>query len=1597
MGDDIADTGCAAVSGHRRADDAELTQFVVVVKNLLVRSYRHQFGGRGTRMDAFTRSLSAREARAHGVEDDEYTDDDEAPSMSYRRSVTDVSEGSGGIALFLEECASFVEKKADGNELPDKTGNTDGSGDSEDSDDDLSDPSIPTNQSPEPNRTAYSSTVYKYRNAVGAFMHRQKQFVSNQLRSRKIRWVFDVTCGRYRSNYFYPLAFLVPVSICVTVFMWPLLLPGDLVQKAYAGSASAARVCMETTQQSVAPMLADAYIRNREQCMTDCPSPAHAAMTLCRHTSACGGEDDAELAALALDEGALFVGVLVSQNSTNSSSSSELRRKLLFGAGIEGLAQAGVTPELANEIGTNAVEATSACTACQITATQIFHGMANASNHPSPHYVEAMVRVHGREWCARSAANSLPPYEKWRFFRGITSWTDVGRTPEDDWEGSAISADDLLANNPDTGSNWPNTDGTSAYNPDAWNPNNCTVNITTMEFIEGSGNVPDVNCTQTLEDPPVNEQLMTHLMANSPSFGCPKTVFIDGTEFRLIVPAAFASASGSPQDPLELTPRPDWADTCAATPDRDTYGVVGETSAWSKEYLGLGSTTGIMAPAMILFPIFVLNGIAGLKVVEAPFVACSIGVLVWIFVDNIVALIRFLPCMDLVFIIANCVHLSIIGAAIAAAFGLIGVRYKDPDAKNSAYNHARSSWKLFMGVMIAGAPVAPFSVQRANVIVRGNARLLASTKVQRMLSSNPDSAIQKTIKRSTTFLKKLKLGKDPLRVKYGSVKKPPIEPGWLPAKYFGWVANSGLPKTWEKRISKEVEEFKVWYRGMDPNAASRVDALNPTIIRPHTKGFHGLNSIVNAAKLRDASFKSVSPHALNKTETGIKTADETAGAKYKSTSSKSPDPTPTLAGKSFRSDKLVKTRNAPLSAFFNRTLTGKQSDSENIQNMRSTPALMAIWREAVTRVMQAKAAQAVLSVDRNGTPSWRTKIPSHNPGFGSRMLLAIFGTCFITFICVVLSTQLMRKFVEVTQWSYRARWCTWQRFGIYDPTLINEFVHWVSYSIPGGTAVVIIFQLMDLAQSYRKQIQLLRLGKSTFSFSEKSVTRAANASEWVGYHLVLTGFTYVAVFVVLCCFMIVTMIPILAFLSIGPESQDTALKVMYTIVTGWILTFIGSQAYRQMHKHVFNDRRLNVIRYFQWFQLSDFVMLYVTMQRSFVVVIFRSVWTVLVQTACIMRSDLSFFPPIMGPLVDPPHVAYVAMVLSDWKQMCPIARTFAELLVDIGKKYELGRNRVLRETLLREGGNVGRVTRKRWSKHVDGDGKKMATKTFLNSLFTQIGGTSMKNKIDFQAVLTSTAVTEKLKVLEEESVRKRRARTRWFLAITLSNNPSLVYMRRPRGIPVAHRSWKWTRPRHLPHFVKTGWLRRRGGVMGLMGAVSDDYLVVCPGVLYIFEHDRSVVSKVYPLNERMTIRRLFVSTRDQTTGGWHFSSDYYLPGNNEAEMDDPETGDMVVDGDGDSGDDRDASGDTYADTNNDSDIPGDVPGDGSNPNPHGNQSSWTFYKRRKKWKLRDKHFFALTVPGGPMEIFAATSEEDANVWVELLRSEAAGLKDGIEA
>ncbi len=90
----------------------------------------------------------------------------------------------------------------------------------------------------------------------------------------------------------------------------------------------------------------------------------------------------------------------------------------------------------------------------------------------------------------------------------------------------------------DVTSTWPvdetqNSSSGSIYNPDAWNPNNCSSNVTAspVSYLEGTGNDPDVpfvNCiseivnaeTGEFVDMPVYEDLMCQLMASSPNFGC---------------------------------------------------------------------------------------------------------------------------------------------------------------------------------------------------------------------------------------------------------------------------------------------------------------------------------------------------------------------------------------------------------------------------------------------------------------------------------------------------------------------------------------------------------------------------------------------------------------------------------------------------------------------------------------------------------------------------------------------------------------------------------------------------------------------------------------------------------------------------------------------------------------------------------------------------------------------------------------------------------------------------------------------------------------------------------------------------------------------
>ena len=61
--------------------------------------------------------------------------------------------------------------------------------------------------------------------------------------SRKVRWIYGLACGRRRTDWYAALVFLVPCSLCFTVFMWPLVLPSDLIEGVYRQTATSARTC----------------------------------------------------------------------------------------------------------------------------------------------------------------------------------------------------------------------------------------------------------------------------------------------------------------------------------------------------------------------------------------------------------------------------------------------------------------------------------------------------------------------------------------------------------------------------------------------------------------------------------------------------------------------------------------------------------------------------------------------------------------------------------------------------------------------------------------------------------------------------------------------------------------------------------------------------------------------------------------------------------------------------------------------------------------------------------------------------------------------------------------------------------------------------------------------------------------------------------------------------------------------------------------------------------------------------------------------------------------------------------------------------------
>ena len=122
----------------------------------------------------------------------------------------------------------------------------------------------------------------------------------------------------------------------------------------------------------------------------------------------------------------------------------------------------------------------------------------------------------------------------------------------------------------------------------------------------------------------------------------------------------------------------------------------------------------------------------------------------------------------------------------------------------------------------------------------------------------------------------------------------------------------------------------------------------------------------------------------------------------------------------------------------------------------------------------------------------------------------------------------------------------------------------------------------------------------------------------------------------------------------------------------------------------------------------------------------------------------------------------------------------------------------------------------------------------------------------------------------------------------------------------------------------------------------------------------------------MCIRDRFVSVRDQTSGGWHFGGDRYEPGPDEVDPPDAEDGLRLPSK---KIDDK-AKGNKKKDDK-------DKGGDGD---PAKSAES-------SKWKLREKHFFVISIPGGPMEVFASTDLDDVTDWVGALRASCLGAPD----
>ena len=1375
--------------------------------------------------------------------------------------------------------------------------------------------------------------------------------------SRKVRWIYGLACGRRRTDWYAALVFLVPCSLCFTVFMWPLVLPSDLIEGVYRQTATSARTCAVAMETTVAPVVAEQYEYNRAKCLErgGCPSPEDMGTLICQQTEACGSDpvEAARNLDMLIDIAAQDQQLDISEG-VSAGGGGGGRRLLQLEDVLDLVTQnAGdAVPSDAADMEQTLAEASSPCAGCKVLASEVFKEAAAGS--PDKLWVEAMVRVHGKEWCARQSESVLPPYDPWATFKGITAWSQIGNTPADpNYMVAGVprfgGASFMRSTNVDVETAWPPS-ANASYDASAESAS--VVPFASNATGNRNGTAPD-----PFPDPPVNERLMTTLLDSSPKLGCPLTRAQRIAMYR-------AKRTGEPWPPAPPAP-PAWSKKCLMNATVSTYGYVGDISTVAGTF---SLEFSILAPALVMSSVMIVNSTAMLMWVETGFVFCGLVVLLLTFADNARAVANVAPCMDRTFLSLNVLHMSILLGALLSAIGLLGHRSA---RGGSRWDDERGEWRHWMSFkMLKGPKQAKFNVKRVNVIVQGSANALASSAVQSLM---PGLRVA---------------GKEAARMlESGARFAKRRHKGFLGS----WMGKTGFPRV--------VEDY--------------VQTLWMTVVmgRPPGPAHKKLASLHEEAE--EAGMK------RTETEDAFSSSSFSSFGKRLGKS----------FGESFGKSKGGKSFGRAPSRVF---------DAEREQRpARDVDVLMSLWRDGANRLMQARASAKLIEISDDGTLDWHSSaIPEHKIAFTARLRMNFIGTLFVAGVCTLIAAQQARKFMELLRWSSKARWCTWHAIGIHDFSIVDDVATGICVSLPILTFLLVLGQLVALTAAYRSDIAALRRGEPVFTKKQREASEISTGSEWLGYQLVTSGITYFVVIVVLGVISFGLAIPIIALATVNDSLRDRVLGAVFVVAVAWISGIILGVVYRRLHIKIFTEPRLNVLRYVHWFQFSDYLMLYITMQRSFFVVLIRIGVSIVLQAACIMRSDMTFFPLMVGKRVDKPHMAYVSVVLNDRKYSCPIVFSFYEVLRDAGRAN--GRARLALEARamgkkLTGGDSVcgeaeGKIEN---APSDDPDAKSpsrcgkspsltLPTIVRSNVRFTSNGksngkssrvaslGRSVKNatveRLKFYDLFSgadgsagknvSDAAREALAFDIEAFRRRRRARTRWFLAITLVNNPGLISMRAPWGGKPENLTM--LKPVHLPHNIKEGWLRRRGGILGV---VNDDYVVLTPGVLFIFEHATARNPIVYHLSSRVLIRRIFVSVSNQTAGGWHYPRDRYEPGAEELDAEargDGAPSDAELGSAGRSRAQKEEARRRKEVEKTRKDTGGDgrgvrspsfmasedaVGSPGAKTDANGDAK-----EKEKTWRIREKYFFVVFVPGGPIQVFGSDDLEEVVDWVNVLRA-----------